>query len=668
MDNIAAHIAPFPSQSKCPQVFDPFPLPGTTVAEKQLENEARYQLSIEDPERFWAEEARKYLTWEKPFTTVLEGDFSQATNKWFSDGTLNVCYNAIDRHLKDKADKIALIWEGDERGTSATFTYQQLHDEVCKIANVLKQQGVGKGDNVVLYMPMIPELPMTMLACARLGAVHSVVFAGFSADSLRDRIVDCNSKFVVCADEGRRGGKPIKLKSAVDTAVKGLDQVKNVFVFDRAGGADIALEKGRDLWMPDLLPSASTQCEAVEVGAEDPLLILYTSGSTGKPKGVLHSTAGYALYAAMTAKNTFDLRDDDVMCCAADCGWITGHSYIVYGPLLNGVSTVVFESLPTYPDPYRYYDLIQRTKATQFYTAPTAIRALMRFDPSPIAQYDLSSLRVLGSVGEPINPEAWLWYFNHVGRGKCNVVDTYWQTETGGHLLTNLPGSTSMRPGSCSRPSFGIDVALLDPVTGRELKGNNVEGVLALKKPWPGMARTLYGDHDRFQKTYMAPYPGYYFTGDACRKDSDGHVWITGRVDDVINPSGHRIGTAELEAILNHENGVSESAVVGFPHEVKGDGICCYVVLKEGVLPTEELSNTLKDAVRRAIGPIATPDVIVYAELPKTRSGKIMRRILRKIAAGETNGASLGDTSTLADPGVVPKLIESFTALKQQRA
>lgn len=555
-----------------------------------------------------------------------------------------------------------MIWEGDEKGNTTSYTFRQLHDEVSRIANVLKNHGVKKGDVVTLYMPMMPQLPMTMLACARIGAVHSVVFAGFSSEALRDRIQDCKSQYIVVADEGRRGGKPVKLKTAVDAALSQCAGVKNVFVFNRAG-IPVDLQAGRDVWMNNEMKNVSPVCAPEEMDSEDPLLILYTSGSTGKPKGVVHSTGGYLLYAAMTAKNTFDLRRGDVMCCAADCGWITGHSYIVYGPLINGVTTVVFESIPTYPDPYRYYDLIERTKATQFYTAPTAIRALMRYDTEPIKQYDLSSLRIIGSVGEPINPEAWMWYFRNVGREKCNVVDTYWQTETGGHIVTNLPGSASMKPGSCSHPYFGVQLAILEPTTGKEIEGNNIEGVLALKAPWPGMARTCFGDHERFLNTYMKPYPGYYFTGDACRRDADGNVWITGRVDDVINPSGHRIGTAELEAILNIAPEVSESAVVGFPHDLKGEGIGCYVVLKEGVMPSEELTKILKDAVRKAIGPIATPDFIVYSDLPKTRSGKIMRRILRKIAAGDAG--SLGDTSTLADPAVVPRLIDSYNEARQ---
>jgi len=482
----------------------------------------------------------------------------------------------------------------------------------------MKAQGVKKGDVVTIYMPMIPELPMVMLACARIGAIHSVVFAGFSADALRDRILDCRSKYVFTTDEGKRGGKTIKLKTAVDAAVAQCQDVNTVFVFKHTHGA-ITIQP-KDLFMDTVLPSISPDCPCEVMNSEDPLFILYTSGSTGKPKGVLHTTGGYLVYAAMTSKHTFDLQPKDIFCCVADCGWITGHSYVVYGPLINGITTVMFESIPTYPNPYRYWDLVQKTQATQFYTAPTAIRALMRYDASPIAQYNLSSLRILGSVGEPINPEAWSWYFTHVGKEQCSVVDTYWQTETGGHLVSNLPGVTPMKPGSCSQPYYGINLAVLDATTGQELvqqSGVPVEGVLAVKSPWPGMARTVFGDHERYLNTYMRPYKGYYFTGDACRRDAEGHYWITGRVDDVINPSGHRIGTAELESILNTVSEVSESAVVGFPHDVKGEGIGCYVVLKEGIIPSEELTHKIKDAVRKSIGPIATPDFIIYSDLPK---------------------------------------------------
>lgn len=642
--------------------FDPIPIQGKTVAAAQTEYQQRYKRSLEDPVGFWEEEAKKFITWEKPFLKTFTGSFAEGTAKWFVGGQLNACYNAIDRHVATRGDQPALIWEGDEVGMNQTYTYKQLQEEVSKIANVMKAQGVKKGDVVTLYMPMIPQLPMAMLACARIGAVHSVVFAGFSAEALKDRIKDCNSKWVFAADEGKRGGKTIKLKSIVDDAVAQCSEVKNVFVYKRTGG-DVKMKQDRDLWMDDLLTKVDSNSPPEVMESEDPLFIIYTSGSTGKPKGVVHSTAGYLLYTSMAAKSAFDIREKDIMCCVADCGWITGHSYVVYAPLVNGITSVMFESIPTYPDPYRYWDMVQRLKPTQFYTAPTAIRALMRYDEHPIRNYDLSSVRILGTAGEPINPEAWHWYYENVGHRIRTVVDTYWQTETGGPIVTNLPGQTVMKPGACNQPFYGINLVVLDSQTGKEIEGNNVEGVLAIKAPWPGMARTVFGDHERFLNTYMNPYKGYYFTGDACRRDQDGSIWITGRVDDVINPSGHRIGTAELESILNSADEVSESAVIGFPHTLKGEGIGCYVVLKEGVAPSEKLSQMLKDNIRHSIGPFAAPDFIVYSDLPKTRSGKIMRRILRKIAAGEEG--SLGDTSTLADPSVVPKLIDQFKAMKK---
>lgn len=523
------------------QRYSPVPLPGITIEQSQAEYFDRYDQSVQNPKMFWKEKAHKYIDWIEPFSSTLEGSFSDGSIKWFSGGKLNVCYNAIDRHVANNGDKVAIRWEGDELGTSKSITYREMQAEISRIANAMKSQGVKKGDVVTIYMPMIPQLPMVMLACARIGAVHSVVFAGFSSGALRDRINDCGSKWVFTADEGKRGGKAIKLKEAVDTAVAQCPNVNNVFVFKHTGG-DISLVPDRDLWMHDLLPQSSSECPIEEMDSDDPLFILYTSGSTGKPKGLVHSTGGYSVYAAITAKNTFDLRKDDVFCCVADCGWVTGHTYIVYGPLLNGVTSVMFESVPTYPNPYRYWDTIQRVKATQFYTAPTAIRTLMRYPEGPIKDYDLSTLRVIGSVGEPINPEAWKWYYDFVGHGKCNVVDTYWQTETGGHIITNLPGTTVMKPGSCAYPFYGVQLAVLDATSGKEIDGNGVEGVLALKAPWPGMAKTIFGDHQRFLSTYMSPYQGYYFTGDACRRDEDGAYWITGRVDDVINPSGHRIG------------------------------------------------------------------------------------------------------------------------------
>ena len=640
-------------------VHPAIPLPdGKSTAANLEEYKRLYKMSIEQPETFWAEQARNYLSWTQEPTSVGAGSFIEGDINFFAGGKLNVAYNCIDRHLATKGDQVAIIWEADEIGEGRSITFNEVAREVSKIANLMKQQGVVKGDVVTIYMPMIPEIAYVMLACARIGAVHSVVFAGFSAESLKDRVENGRSKWLFTADEGKRGGRSVRLKETVDEAVtKCGDLVKNVFVFKRTG-KEIPFQASRDIWMHEELPKMRPYCPAEVMDSEDPLFVLYTSGSTGKPKGVAHTTAGYLLNAAMTVKNSFDLRDGDIFACVADCGWITGHSYIVYGPLANGITTVMFESVPTYPNPYRYWDLVQRHRITQFYTAPTAVRALMRFDAAPIADYDLSTLRVLGSVGEPINPEAWKWYFNNVGRGKATVVDTYWQTETGAHLATNLPGATPMKPGSCALPCYGIDFAVLDSSTGKELEGNDVEGVLAIKGIWPSIARTVYGDHDRYLNVYTRPYPGYYFTGDGCRRDKDGYYYITGRVDDVINPSGHRLGTAEVESALVAVDEVSEAAVVGFPHEVKGEGIGCYVILKDGVTGSAELTTKLKNAVRAAIGAIATPDFIVYSDLPKTRSGKIMRRILRKIAAGEED--AIGDVSTLADPAVVPLLVSRY--------
>jgi len=642
--------------------YAPIPVPGQTVEESRKSYLENYKKSIEDPDAFWSEKAKSYLTWSKPFTKTLTGDFAEGSAKWFEDGQLNACFNAVDRHVATRGNQAAIIWDGDEPGTRRVITYAELQEEVSKIANAMKAKGVKKGDVVTIYMPMIPQLPMVMLACARIGAIHSVVFAGFSGEALKDRIQDCSSKFVFAADEGKRGGKNVPLKKAVDEAVAKCPNVQTVFVVKHTGG-EVKMAENRDVWLHDLTSTASSNCAVEPMDSEDPLFILYTSGSTGKPKGVVHTTGGYLLYAGVTAKTTFDLRENDIFACVADCGWVTGHTYIVYGPLVNGSTTVMFESIPTYPTPYRYWELAESVKATQFYTAPTAIRALMRYDSEPIKKYDLSKLRIIGSVGEPINPEAWKWYYDNAGRKQATVVDTYWQTETGGHIITNLPGATDMKPGSCNTPFYGVQTVVLDSTNGKEIEGNNVEGVLAIKGAWPGMARSVYGNHQRFLDTYLRPFAGYYFTGDACRRDQDGSYWITGRVDDVINPSGHRIGTAELEAILNSVDSVSESAVVGFPHDIKGEGISCYVVLKDGVQPSDELTKTLKDTIRSALGPFATPDVIVYSDLPKTRSGKIMRRILRKIACGDEK--SLGDVSTLADPGVVPKLVEQFKLAKK---
>ncbi len=642
-------------------VYDPKPLIDKTPSEALNEYHTRYKQSIEDPETFWDNEAKKYLSWTTPYKRVLSGSFEDGDVNWFTEGKLNACYNCLDKHLETRADQTAIIWESDEIGESQSITYSELTKEVCRIANVMKKIGVQKGDVVTLYMPMTPQLAMVMLACARIGAIHSVVFAGFSADSLRDRINDCGSKWVFTSDEGKRGGRTLKLKDIVDKAVIQTDIVEKVCVFKRTG-ADVPMVEGRDVWMSDMMPLVRPYCPCEPMDSEDVLFILYTSGSTGKPKGVAHTTAGYLLNAALTTKTSFDLRDGDVFCCAADCGWITGHSYIVYGPLCNGATTTMFESVPTYPDCCRYWDLIQRHKITQFYTAPTAVRALMRFDTEPIKKYDLSSLRILGSVGEPINPEAWRWYYNNVGRGNCTIVDTYWQTETGAHLAANLPGAIPMKPGSCTFPYYGINFAVLDSTTGKELEGNNVEGVLAIKDIWPSITRTVYNDHERYLNVYLRPYKGYYFTGDGCRRDEDGYYWITGRVDDVINPSGHRLGTAEIESALVACPEVAEAAVVGFPHDLKGEGIGCYIILRSNppVEETPDLVKQLKMAVRSAIGPIATPDFIVFSDLPKTRSGKIMRRILRKIAAGEED--AIGDTSTLADPSVVPVLVAKYKA------
>ena len=641
------------------EVHPAIPLPdGKSTAENLNTYQRLYKKSIEEPEVFWSEQARNYLSWIKEPSAVGAGTFIEGDINFFAGGKLNVSYNCVDRHLATKGDQVAIIWEADEVGEGRSITFSEVAREVSKIANFMKQQGVTKGDVVTIYMPMIPEIAYVMLACTRIGAVHSVVFAGFSAESLKDRIENGRSMWIFTADEGKRGGRSIRLKETVDEAVEKCgDLVKNVFMFRRTG-KEVPFHDTRDLWMHEELPKMRPYCPPEVMDSEDPLFVLYTSGSTGKPKGVAHTTAGYILNAAMTVKNSFDLREGDIFACVADCGWITGHSYIVYGPLANGITTVMFESVPTYPNPYRYWDLVQRHRITQFYTAPTAVRALMRFDATPIADYDLSSLRVLGSVGEPINPEAWKWYFNNIGRGNATVVDTYWQTETGAHLATNLPGATPMKPGSCALPCYGINFAVLDPTTGKELKGNDVEGVLAIKSIWPSIARTVYGDHDRYLNVYTRPYPGYYFTGDGCRRDKDGYYYITGRVDDVINPSGHRLGTAEVESALVAVDEVSEAAVVGFPHEVKGEGIGCYVILKDGVTGSPELTVKLKGAVRSAIGAIATPDFIVYSDLPKTRSGKIMRRILRKIAAGEED--AIGDVSTLADPAVVPLLVTRY--------
>ncbi|MDR9390279.1 MAG: acetate--CoA ligase [Wenzhouxiangella sp.] len=619
---------------------------------------AMYQASIDDPDGFWAEQAQQRLEWITPFSKVRDVSFAKDDLhiRWFEDGQLNVSANCIDRHLKDHADEVAIIWEGDEPDQSTTLTYRQLHEQVCRLANALKSQGVHKGDRVTLYMPMIPEAAIAMLACARIGAVHSVVFGGFSPEALANRIIDCGSTTIITADEGIRGGKVIPLKHNVDQALKvpGADMVQTVVVVQRTGG-DIDWDDSRDRWYHTLTEQADADCPPEPMNAEDPLFILYTSGSTGKPKGVLHTTAGYLLYASMTHELVFDYRPGEVYWCTADVGWVTGHSYIVYGPLANRATTLMFEGVPNYPDHSRFWQVVDKHQVNIFYTAPTAIRALMREGDDPVKAAQRTSLRILGSVGEPINPQAWEWYFQVVGEGRCPIVDTWWQTETGGVLITPLPGATPLKPGSASWPFFGVQPALVD-TDGHELDGPN-QGALILKGSWPGQMRTVYGDHQRFIDTYFSTFEGVYFTGDGARRDEDGYWWITGRMDDVLNVSGHRMGTAEIESALVAHPDVSEAAVVGFEHDIKGEGIYAYVTLTAGVDPKDEDTAMLSNWVRERIGPIAKPDFIQFAPgLPKTRSGKIMRRILRKIAANEFD--QLGDTSTLADPGVVQQLID----------
>lgn len=616
-----------------------------------------YDKSVADPEAFWSEMANSFLSWDKPFDTVDTSDLNTGKIEWFKGGKLNVAYNCIDRHLEKRGDQNAIIWEGDEPGNVREITYKELHEQVCRMANVLKSKGVQKGDRVAIYMPMIPEAAFAMLACARIGAIHSVVFAGFSAEALRDRINDAKAVAVMTADEGLRGTKRIPLKATVDAAVAQCESIKTVFVWKHTSG-EINFNDSIDFWLNDACAAAETDCPCEPMDSEDFLFTLYTSGSTGQPKGLAHSSAGYLLYTAITHKYVFDYREGDVYACVADIGWITGHSYVVYGPLCNGATTVMFESIPTYPDCGRYWDMVERLKINSFYTAPTAIRAIAREGNDFVTKYDRSSLRVLGTVGEPINPEAWRWYYEIVGDSRCTIVDTWWQTETGGHMITPLPGAIDLKPGSASFPFFGVQTVVLDD-KGNELDGNGVSGLLAIKASWPSQARTIYGDHERYLNTYLKPYPGYYFSGDGCRRDEDGYYWITGRVDDVINVSGHRMGTAEVESALVEHEACAEAAVVGFPHDVKGQGIFAYVILNEGFDDSDDLVKALKNKVREIIGPIATPDVIIITPgLPKTRSGKIMRRILRKIASKETD--SLGDVSTLADPSVVEKLIEKW--------
>ncbi|MFG6593724.1 acetate--CoA ligase [Sulfitobacter sp. 1A13368] len=616
-----------------------------------------YQASVTDTDGFWREQAQR-IDWIKPFTQVRDVNFDlgSVSINWFADGELNVSANCIDRHLETRGDQTAIIWEPDSPEDDAKhISYRELHSATCRMANVLRDLGVGKGDRVIIYMPMIPEAAYAMLACARIGAIHSIVFAGFSPDALAARVNGCEAKVVITADEAPRGGKATPLKANADKALAQCDASVQCLVVRRTGG-DVAWDDARDRDYNALIKDAAETCDAEAMGAEDPLFILYTSGSTGQPKGVVHTTGGYITYAALTHEVTFDYHDGDIYWCTADVGWVTGHSYIVYGPLANGATTLMFEGVPTYPDASRFWQVCEKHKVTQFYTAPTAIRALMGQGNDYVTKSDLSSLRILGTVGEPINPEAWNWYHEVVGQNRCPIVDTWWQTETGGHLMTPLPGAHDMKPGAAMKPFFGVKPVVLDPTSGQEIDGNPAEGVLCIADSWPGQMRTVWGDHERFEKTYFADYPGYYFTGDGCKRDADGDYWITGRVDDVINVSGHRMGTAEVESALVAHDKVAEAAVVGYPHDVKGQGIYCYVTLMSGEEPSEELRAELRNWVRQEIGPIASPDLIQWAPgLPKTRSGKIMRRILRKIA--EDDYGALGDTSTLADPGVVDDLI-----------
>jgi acetyl-CoA synthetase len=625
------------------------------------EYERLYRLSLDNPEWFWGEQS-KALSWFHPYHRVFDADYDEVDFAWFSGGRLNACFNAVDRHVETDADRTAIIWAADEPGVYERITYRKLKHEVCRLANVLLARGVKKGDRVAIYMPMIPEAAYAMLACARIGAVHSVVFGGFSAEALRDRIIDAKCKVVITANEGLRGGKKVPLKAIVDRAVDGLSLVESVLVARRTE-TQVPMTAGRDRWLDEEMKKQRSTCTVAWMGAEDPLFILYTSGSTGKPKGLLHTTAGYLVYAAHTFKHVFDYHPGDVYCCAADVGWITGHSYIVYGPLLNGATTVMFESVPTYPDAGRYWQMVDDLGINIFYTAPTALRAIAQAGSGPVKKHKRTSLRILGSVGEPINPEIWRWYHDVVGEGRCAVVDTWWQTETGGILISPLPGVTPTKPGSATLPYFGVKPMVVDAQTGQELVGNGVEGALCLTTPWPGQARTVWGDHQRFKETYFSTYKGMYFTGDGCRRDEDGYYWITGRIDDVINVSGHRLGTAEVESALVAHEAVAEAAVVGYPHDIKGQGIYAYVILTAEYAnqPAEQLRGALKEKVREIIGPFASPDVIHLAPgLPKTRSGKIMRRILRKIAAGEYTG--LGDITTLSDPDVVQRLIEEHQA------
>ncbi|MEI6412945.1 MAG: acetate--CoA ligase [Pseudomonadota bacterium] len=635
-----------------------YPVPSALIGKAHLDADQyrrMYQQSMDNPDGFWAEQAERFVTWYRKWDRVSAWSFQEVNIQWFLGGQLNVSFNCLDRHLATRGDQTALIWESDDPTISRHISYRELHEEVCQFANVLKAQGVQKGDRVCVYLPMIPEAAVVMLACTRIGAIHSVVFGGFSPDSLRDRIQDSACKVLVTADESRRGGRHVPLKSNADQALAQCPSITRCIVVRRTGGPVQWLE-GRDIWYHEALASASIHCEPEPMDAEDPLFILYTSGSTGKPKGVLHTTGGYLVFAAMTHYYSFDYHEGEIYWCTADVGWVTGHTYIVYGPLANGATSLMFEGLPTYPDSSRFWQVCDKHQVNIFYTAPTAIRALMRLGDEPVKRCDLSSLRLLGTVGEPINPEAWEWYYHVVGHGRCPIIDTWWQTETGGHLITPLPGATALKPGSATLPFFGVAPAIVDVGTGKVLPGE-CSGALVISRPWPGMMRTLYGDHPRFQATYFSQYPGFYFTGDGARRDRDGYYWITGRIDDVLNVSGHRIGTAEIESALVLHPQVAEAAVVGYPHDIKGQGIYAYVTPMADVRPDDALKKALVQLVRKEIGPIANIDVIQWAPgLPKTRSGKIMRRILRKIAANELD--SLGDTSTLADPMVVDDLVQ----------
>jgi len=637
------------------KVYDVLPEAAARAHISEQQYLEMYERSVNDPDAFWAEQAEEFVTWFKPWDKVQDWDYNEGKIRWFEGGKVNVSYNCLDRHLETRGDQVAVIWEGDDPNTDEKITYRDLHERVCRFANVLKAQGVGKGDRVCIYLPMIPEAAVAMLASARIGAIHSIVFGGFSPEALKDRVLDSECKVVITSDEGLRGGRAVPLKANVDKAIADADCVNSVVVVKRTGG-DVAWTEGRDIWYHEEVAKVSPECAPEEMDAEDPLFILYTSGSTGKPKGVLHTTGGYLLYTAMTHKYIFDYHDGDIYWCTADVGWVTGHSYIVYGPLANGASTLMFEGVPTYPDAGRFWEVVDKHQVNIFYTAPTAIRALMGQGDELVKKHSRKSLRLLGSVGEPINPEAWEWYYHVIGEERCPIVDTWWQTETGGILISPLPGATKLKPGSATRPFFGVVPELVSN-EGEPLEGAT-EGNLVITRPWPAQMRTIYQNQQRFIETYLSTYPGKYFTGDGARRDEDGYYWITGRVDDVINVSGHRMGTAEVESALVLHEAVAEAAVVGFPHDVKGQGIYAYVTLMTGVEESEELRKELVKLVRAEIGPIASPDVIQWSPgLPKTRSGKIMRRILRKIAANELD--SLGDTSTLADPSVVEELIDN---------